>query len=321
MKRSAIQIGFLLWGVNLTLFLIFSRAHADPITAQAERNNTVIRLSRSRYDISTLALRPGAAIIGEGWSNNSNVGHGGHEWSTLEGSVIHCAGSGVCVSYIPQAHRPSPVHLENLAIIGDGQGTGLQLGDASHTPVFGTLSNVLIANFSTGLSFAGEDFNFNGLFLQANEVGLSITTTTANENCWYGLRLQHNGIGLSITSGYELNFFGGLVQSDRVGMLIGTCSNCEFEGFDFEANTNAGIINRGDSNLFINNRFAGGQGDNFRIESGEHCVLLGNRVMGANQMFIGKLAHDTVLLGNTFNGIVDKSKDTISVGNVVLKVR
>ncbi len=135
--------------------------------------------------------------------------------------MIHCSGSGVCVSIIPPAHSFSPIHLENIAIIGDGQGTGLQIGDAIHTPIYGTVSNVLIANFSTGLKFAGKDFNFNGLYLQANEVGLSITVSTANENCWYGLRLNRNGTGMSISSGYELNFFGGLVQSNSLGVVIG----------------------------------------------------------------------------------------------------
>jgi Right handed beta helix region len=180
---------------------------------------------------------------------------------------------------------------------------------------------VLVANFSTGLKFAGQDFNFNGLYLQANSVGLAVTGSTANENLWNGLRLQRNGTGMLISGGYELNFFGGLVQSNDIGMLIRDCSNCEIEGFDIEGNSSAGIINRDGSNVFINNRFGGGAGDTFRLESGRHCVLLGNRVMGANKMFIGSQALGTVLLGNTFNGIVDQSKQSINFGNTVLKVR
>ncbi len=100
---------------------------------------------------------------------------------------------------------------------------------------------------------------------------------------------------------------------------MGGCQNCEFEGFDVEGNSSAGIVNRASNNVFINNRFSGGPGDTFRIESGPHCVLLGNRVMGANQMFIGSQAPGTVLLGNSFNGITDQSKQAIELGNTVLK--
>jgi len=320
MNSGATRLLLLIAACSLAFDTVCCRTYADPSVVRLASQGPLMRVSRARHDVSSLVLQPGANLIGEGWTNNSNVGHGGSEWSSLEGSVIHCTGSGVCVSFIPVAHHPSPIHLENIAIIGNGQGTGLQLGDATHTPVFGTVSNVLIANFSTGLKFAGEDFNFNGLFLQANEVGLSITVSTANENCWYGLRLHRNGTGMSISAGYELNFFGGLVQSNNIGMLIGKdCSNCEVEGFDVEGNAAAGVINRGGDNVFINNRFGGGTGDSFRIESGPHCVLMGNRVMGRNQMFIGSQAPGTVLVGNAFNGMTDQSKRVIDFGSTILK--
>jgi hypothetical protein len=282
-------------------------------------------LSPGRYTTTkTVDLSQVSRLSGAGWSNNSNFTQGDHHWDDVRsGTVIKCAPSASpCVYFQVPPHAPMPIRIANIAIVGPGSGVGLQIGnDAPRTPVFGSLDNVLVANFGVGIKFYGEDFTFTHLILQGNSTGM-ILYNAANENAFIGLRLQHNSTGL-LAAGeglYELNFFGGLIQSNGVGIDLGSCNSCSMQGFDIEGNSKAGVImrgGRGGSNVLTNLRLGGGLGDIVSIEGGSHNLLVGNRSGGRNHVIIGPGAAGTVLVGNNFNGMIDKGSGTLRFGSVI----
>lgn len=174
---------------------------------------------------SSIAIPHSLAIYGDGWiSSQYQTQFGAAGWSRVRGSVLYFsnpASAGFTYQVPtggPCGQYDSAFNLMNLAMTGPGSGenTGILIGGDPN--LWGMTSacwvNVLIGNFTTGISFGGcEQSTFVGLRVRGCNTGILMTDNANTTNWFFGGEVQN-------TTTYGWNEDGGGAKNNLIGMLF-----------------------------------------------------------------------------------------------------
>lgn len=211
------------------------------------------------FKFSTLDVTGGRRLRGSGWRwlRDGVDLFADTDWQRSDlfhGTVLRStATTGTAISL--NLAGTTSAHAQDFLLIGPGSGSsaGIALGAAAGANVNGSIDNVAVANFTTGLTVVNANECRVSLAARGCVTGVTLGTDATN-NTFDLLDTQRCVTGLEI--------------------LDNSCMANVFTGFIAQANTGTGAVIRGDMNTFIAPYFELNTNYQFDIVSGKYNTIL-----------------------------------------------
>jgi len=186
--------------------------------------NKNVYIPSGKYIFTTLRdIR--VTVYGDGWRSNTREPFGNSVWSEqnrFSGTVlISTATSGNALEVGDGSTSPfyHGLGLKDFLVIGPG--TGSSTGFYLNNIISGYFSNVVTANFSTGMYWDFvEDCQFNSYKAWGCDVGFKSEVFGNNQNVFVNANFNACGTAIRATTGQNNSFFGGLIQATSVDGVV-----------------------------------------------------------------------------------------------------
>ena len=305
------------------------------IDATPEGSTLFFPAPTSCYLFSSLTISKAIQIIGNGFHSQTNGFFGDANWGIANGQqtgtvLRSTVSAGNYAFVIASATTDISVRFQNFALIGPGTGScnGLNIGETGLSPLRIVFDNILVANFVTGINWAGSyEAEARSLNLIGNSnAGIVFPSTNiVSDIHFYRSQFQNSAYGVQLVRGSGISFNGCVFQNNTTAGLniapyaSGAVQSITVEGqtwfenvggLDIQINTASGtasFINVNDCRSSTTN------GINLIGAGAVNYLTFSNFLASGSALSIPAAYSNVILQNSSFASITDNSSQVLSI--------